>query len=79
MYSDVIWLRSTGCVIGINLDYLNDKIRYFNGNKYLRENADFWEWLQWEEGEDLRGYDCIWNDGNTAFSRVLTIRGGYHR
>ena len=79
MSHEVVWLRTVGGVVGYNLDYLNDKIRYFNHDKWLRENADFWEWLSWEEGEDLRGYDCIWNDGNPAFSHVLTIKGRYHK
>ena len=74
-----VWLVSNGCVLGYNLDHLNEKIDQFNASEYLREKCDFWEWLSWEEGEEVYGYSPFWNDGNPAMSRVHTIGGKHHR
>ena len=73
-----VWLISNGCVLGYNLDHLNDKIDQFNASKFLREKCDFWEWLSWEEGEEVYGYSPFWNDGNPAMSRVHKIGGKHH-
>ena len=54
MRDSVVWIATCGGVIGVNCNWLNEKIDYFNSNHYLVDNADFWEWLSWEEGEDLR-------------------------
>ena len=67
-----VWLRGDGCVIGVNLDYLNQKIDYYNSSSYLvRENC-FWEWLSYEEGENFYGFSGIWV--SKLMSKVHIIR-----
>lgn len=69
----LIWLRSTGCVTGVPLEWINEKIDQFNSSAYLRNNADFWEWLSWEEGEEFKGFSSLWH--SKLMSQVHTIKG----
>ena len=68
----IIYLRTTGGVVGVPLKWLNEKIRYFNRNPFLRECGSFWEWLSWEEGEDFRGICCLWNSDTSKVEYIKT-------
>ena len=54
-----VWLRVPGGVRGWTLDAINAKIDEFNSFPWHNE-ADFWDWLSWEEDEEYRGFDCLW-------------------
>ena len=58
--NDIIWLRTDGGVVGINLDYLNRKIDEYNKSSFLVSLNCFWDWLSWEEGENLYGISSLW-------------------
>ena len=72
MKMDCVWIRSSGCVVGVNLDWLNEKIDEYNRSPFLRSTGDFWGWLSWEDGEDYRGLDVLWNADT---SKVHKIKG----
>lgn len=69
-----VWLRSDGCVVGVNLEYLNQKIDYYNSSSYLVSQNCFWEWLSWEEGQNFYGYSVLWK--SKLDSKVHIIKRG---
>ena len=69
---DKVWLRAQGQVIGVDLEWLNQKIREYNRVYY--KYSDFWSWLNWDEGIGADGFSVIWNDHNHLMAKVLTIR-----
>lgn len=71
--NEIVYLRTTGGVIGYNLEYLNAKIDEYNRTPYLVNMNCFWDWLSWCEGEDLHGIDGLWNKST---GRIHTIKRG---
>ena len=69
-----VWLRSCGCVIGWDLEELNSYIDKWNSSSFaiIRHLTDFWTWLSWETGQDLRGFSALWN--SKLDSKVHTVR-----
>ena len=70
-----IWLSVPGGVEGVNLEWINERITYFNCNLSAYD-VDFWEWLSWDTGESFYGFSAFWNYGNPLFSKVNQIKGG---
>lgn len=71
---NTVWLRGSGCVVGFDIDDLNNDIDLWNKHIawYVPEFTDFWDWLTWFEGEPLYGFDYLWN--NHVMSKVHTIK-----
>ena len=68
--SSTVWLRSYGKVIGVNIDWLNERIDEYNKNPYLVSEDCFWEWLSWSEDEKFYGLSFL----NMDTSCIHTIR-----
>lgn len=69
---DYVYLISDGCVVGVNRDYLNQKIDYYNSNPFLARQGCFWEWLSWEEDENYYGISTLWM---MSAAGIHTIKG----
>ena len=54
-----VWLCSSSGVVGWTLDDINSRIDEFNSFPWHTE-ADFWDWLSWEEDEEYRGFSVLW-------------------
>ena len=70
---NIVWISVPGGVVGMNLDYLNSKIDYYNKSEYLVKYGSFWEWLSWEEGEIYKGLSYWQKDT----SKIHSIRRRY--
>ena len=71
-----IWLSVPGGVEGVPLEWINERISYYNRHICPFYNGDFWEWLSWDTGDTFYGFSALWNYKNPLFSEVKQIRGG---
>ena len=69
---DYVWIWSTFGVVGVTYEWLNSKIAQYNKSKFLRSTGSFWEWLSWEEGQDMHGI-CSYLTKEPG--KILKIRG----
>lgn len=67
-----IWLVSSGCVVGFDLEYINNRIGEYN--RFYYKFSDFFSWLSYEENQYFSGFDVLWNDRNPLFSKLIKIR-----
>ena len=78
-----IWIYSLSqrCVIGFDPDQINEIIKKYNSPTHqIYKYSDFWSFFNYETGEDVKGFDCIWNDGNPLIKKLVKIKkqiGGF--
>lgn len=76
---DFVYLRIPGGIIGMNIDYMNSKIDYYNYHVfpflYSHDlSPDFWEWFRYEEGDEYY-YGIFGFNNESVISKIHKIRG----
>ena len=68
-----VWLSSTGCVVGFDVDELNEYITYYNNRIYPCDC--FFDWLSYELNEEYYGFNSLWNYKNPLLNKIIKIKG----
>ena len=71
-----IWLRSTGCVIGIEPEEMISCIEFWNREPMRKYGISFWSWLSEYIGQSVSGFCILWNEDNPHMSKLPIIKEG---
>lgn len=70
-----VWLKVPGGVEGWDVDELNKRIDQWNSpnNAMVRSLGNFFDWLSYEEGRYIYGFDFLWH--SKQLSKLHRING----
>lgn len=61
MKDNFVWCCGHACVIGIDRDELIFYINKWNNHARFFGVGDFWDYLSYQMGEPVTGFDILWN------------------